>query len=195
MFEVEMKFRIAGPDPLLRLLHDRFGADFGPERIEQDLYFQHPCRDFVQTDEAFRLRRAGSDLKITYKGPKLDKKTKTREEIELPLLSAEAESVEERLAQWRRMLERLGFRPAASVEKRRRAADWTYQGLPFEAALDYLEPLGWFVELETITSGPFEAARDTLLTLAAELGLTDSVTESYLNLLQKAEESRKSKIG
>ena len=46
------------------------GGEFGEGVVQRDEYFSHPCRDFAATDEAFRVRRAGDDWFVTYKGAK-----------------------------------------------------------------------------------------------------------------------------
>ena len=56
------------------------GRDFGCS-IQVDEYYAHPARDFAITDEALRLRTENNLTVITYKGPKLDRETKTREEF------------------------------------------------------------------------------------------------------------------
>lgn len=202
MFEVEMKFRLANRERFLAKIAEDFGAPFGPAAIERDLYFQHPDRDFAQTDEALRLRQVENSLKITYKGPKIDTLTKTREEIELPLWEkiAEndaflvksgdntAETLQKRWSDWGRMLERLGFRPVAEVKKARQTARFSFGPLPIEATLDRLDGIGDFAELETLTDSDVESARQGILALAEKLELTESVRVSYLELvLQKRE--------
>ena len=66
-----------------RILLER-GATLSKDCDQVDEYFNHPCRDFAVTDEALRLRK-DPDGKMTYKGPKLDRTTKTREEIEMDI--------------------------------------------------------------------------------------------------------------
>ena len=54
-YEVELKFRIDDPQRIAGLLD---GLEATPGEIEQhrDTYFNHPARDFAETDEAFRIR-------------------------------------------------------------------------------------------------------------------------------------------
>src|SRR3954462_7695005 len=83
-FEVEQKFALddsAAVEAKLAVL----GA-IEMEAVEQvDRYFNHPARDFGQTDEALRLRPVGELNFVPYKAPKLAATTKTRRELELPL--------------------------------------------------------------------------------------------------------------
>src|SRR5262249_34999461 len=144
-----------------------------------DRYFNHPSRDFAQTDEALRLRQVGQSNFITYKGPKLDATTKTRREIELPLPAGD-----EMLKHYAELLTALGFRPVAEVHKTRRQVHLAWQGREIEIALDNVTGLGDFIELELSTDETdIESAKGAIASLAAELGLTDSERRSYLELL------------
>ncbi len=80
--EVEVKF----PVPDLAAVQSQLeglGATPSQAVEEIDVYYRHPARDFAATDEALRIRRVGPANRITYKGPKVDPTTKTRQEIEL----------------------------------------------------------------------------------------------------------------
>lgn len=181
-YEVELKYRV---DDLAAFTArvDQLGVAWG-EPVEQvDHYFNHPAKDFVQTDEALRLRRVGERNRITYKGPKLDAATKTRREIELPL--ADGTDSE---ADWTAMLEALGFRPVAKVTKTRRAAAISWQNQEVELCLDEVQDVGTYVELELVADEQsLDAARACVQSLAAELGLSESERRSYLELLLAGE--------
>lgn len=87
-YEVEVKYRLVDRDQLERRLAEQ-GAARGPEINQEDVYLSHPSRDFAASNEAFRIRRIGSDNRITYKGPRLSGPTKTREEIEISVTSGD----------------------------------------------------------------------------------------------------------
>ena len=178
MFEVEQKFRVNGFDPIEVKLRE-MRAVF-EEPVEQvDHYFAHPARDFAATDEALRIRQVGPDNFITYKGPKIDSATKTRREIELPIAAGERCA-----AQLSELLQELSFSPVATVRKMRRQASLPWGGWKFLVALDDVEQVGKFVELEvTAEERQLDEAREKLHTLAARLSLLDVVRTSYLELL------------
>ncbi len=177
-FEVEQKFPVADMATVESKLVE-LGAEISPPKQERDLYFAHPARDFRQTDEALRIRRRGREAFITYKGPKLDKVTKTRHEIDLPL-PTEAGSADA----WQSLVEALGFRPVTEVPKQRRKAFVAWQGRRVEVSLDEVAELGTFVELELVTQADdVEPAKSCIATLAEELGLLQSERRSYLELL------------
>src|SRR5690606_37654429 len=105
------------------------------EPIEQvDSYFAHPARDFAQPDEALRIRRVGEQNFVTYKGPKLDPQTKTRRELELPLLAGSVG-----FEQFGQLLELLGFGRVADVRKFRRPGELVWRGQPVEIAFDEVD--------------------------------------------------------
>ena len=177
-FEVEQKFRVQNLADIQRQL-ERLGACFGTSLHQVDRYFAHPQRDFSQTDEALRIRQVGGSSIVTYKGPKLDATTKTRQEIEVPLdepvRSAEL---------FVEILTKLGFRSAGTVNKKRRCAVLTWQEQPVEAALDDVEHLGTFLELElSADDTSLDAARNRLATLVAELQLGQGERRSYLEMV------------
>jgi len=177
-YEVEQKFPVAE----LAAVQERLvalGAQLQAEREDRDLYFAHPARDFARTDEALRIRRVGTSNFITYKVPNVDAATETRREIELDLPPGETAA-----AQWTELLESLGFRPVAEVRKRRRKASIAWQGREVAVALDDVDQLGTFVELELVTSrDDIEPAKAILRSLADALGLAGGERRSYLELL------------
>jgi adenylate cyclase class 2 len=176
--EVEQKFR-ADDLAVIEARAASLGAVVASTVRQADRYYAHPARDFAQTDEALRIRRVGEKNLVTYKGPKLDRQTKTRREIEIPLPPGEAG-----FAQTAALLEALGFRPVAEVRKQRRIAHLDWQGFGVEIALDEVEGVGRFVELE-IGSDPSELdnAKQAVLSLAERLNLRESERRSYLELL------------
>ncbi len=182
MLEVEMKFRAPDRQPLEKRLR-AWGADIADEREDVDVYFNAPHRDFAQTDEAFRVRRIGTKNYVTYKGPRRDPATKTRAEIEVALAEGLAPAED-----FQRILVALGFRPVATVRKRRRVWRTQRGGYELEVCLDDVERVGAYVELEIIApESELEAARAVVLQVAKELGLTESERRSYLELLLNAD--------
>lgn len=177
-YEVELKFPLADHDGIRSSL-EQLRATPGEPVEQTDLYFAHPLRDFAATDEAFRLRSIGEENRITYKGPVVDPHAKTRREIELQF-----EPGEDARAALGEMLTILGFREVRSVAKTRQPWHLEWEGRTLELALDEVEGLGRFVEIETITEeADRDAARDSLLRLAAQLGLHNPERRSYLCLL------------
>jgi adenylate cyclase, class 2 len=182
-FEVELKFPIVDADEITLQLLAR-GAQRGAVVRQSDLYFQHPCRDFRQTHEALRLRRTDDGVRITYKGPIIDSRTKMRREIELPVGRDGGD-----VAQFRELLTILGFEPVRGVEKTRALYDLVWEGRDLELAVDAVDGLGTFLEIESLAQDhDRDAARDAILRLAENLELKNPERRSYLQLLiQKTE--------
>jgi adenylate cyclase class 2 len=185
-FEVELKFPIADADAdemTLQLLAR--GARPGNVVRQSDLYFQHPCRDFRQTHEALRLRKTVDGLRITYKGPIIDSRTKMRRELELPVGRDPGD-----FNQFRELLTILGFEAVRGVEKTRAVYDLMWEGRQLELAVDAVDGLGTFLEIESMASdSDRDAARDAILQLAEKLGLKNPERRSYLQLLIQQGES------
>jgi adenylate cyclase class 2 len=178
MFEVEQKFAVRDFAAIEATLRER-GVELAAAVEQADRYFAHPARDFATTDEALRIRQVGEENRITYKGPKLDAVTKTRREIELPLALGPAHA-----QQFGELLIALGFSPVAIVRKRRRIGKLEHAGFSVEIALDDVEQVGQFVELEiSATAATLDAARKALLEIAIALGLKEVERRSYLELL------------
>ncbi len=165
MIEVEVKARIPSdfPDRIIRDMVS--GWEALPERVQEDIYFSHPCRDFSKTDEALRIRCQGDETLFTYKGPKLDGISKTREELEVPCPEG-----------LKQILERLGFERVGEIRKRRRS--FFKEGVT--VCLDDVEGLGKFLEIES-RSEDADSAED-LVGMLEEVGLK-SERRSYLELL------------
>ncbi|MDR3634154.1 MAG: class IV adenylate cyclase [Isosphaeraceae bacterium] len=183
-YEVELKFRAVEHAELAKRLAE-LGASAEPPVAQEDLYLAHPCRDFAQTNEAFRIRRVGHDNFVTYKGPKHPGATKTREEIEIPVLASE-----EGFARVRVLLERLGFSPVATIRKVRTTFRLEYAGRSLEVALDAAEQIGDFAEVETLAASQEDLphAQDAVLECAKALGLNQVEPRSYLRMaLERAD--------
>ena len=84
MLEVELKFPLDDALSLRERLVS-VGAEAKSMVVQSDAYFNHPARDFAQTDEALRIRTVGDESVVTYKGPKLGGSAKTRFELEFQL--------------------------------------------------------------------------------------------------------------
>ena len=92
MIEVEVKAKIKSFDEMRKRLDDINAVKVKTEH-QEDRYFNSPVRDFAQTDEALRIRTTRQNdeehIFITYKGPKIDSKSKTRKEIEMGIEEAQ----------------------------------------------------------------------------------------------------------
>jgi adenylate cyclase, class 2 len=178
MLEIEMKFPVADFAAVEERLRE-WQAKTQPAIEEADHYFNAPDRDFARTDEAFRLRVVGAVNRVTYKGPKQAGPVKTRTEIEFALEPG-AETAE----LFRQMAQHLGYRPSAVVKKRRTCHDFARDGFALEVCCDEVERLGRFIEVEIVTEpAQQERAREVILQVAKELGLSGHEPRSYLEMV------------
>lgn len=147
---------------------------------EVDVYWNGSSRDFRKTDEALRLRSVEdlgsgrSEALITYKGPKQDDRSSTRQEYETSVGD---------MTTARKLLSALGYRALFTVDKTRR----TYTRDRLTVCLDDVNCLGSYVELETVLEDECDrdGAVDALLLLLDCLGISRGVLtrKSYLELL------------
>lgn len=140
--EIEVKLLIKNPEQAGRLLLN-LGLLKVDTCIEDDYYFNHPCRNFAESDEALRLRsrNCGSSRThvLTYKGPReiALSRVKVREELEVYL-------DERGFTEIKAILSRLGFKQVTCFTKKREI----YSGRGVKASIDLLYGVGYFLELE-----------------------------------------------
>jgi adenylate cyclase class 2 len=185
MIEVEIKVPLSSDgldglqDKILKL-----GGTYLNHEIQQDTYYDHPCRSFRETDEAVRVRRriphtpeklkTDSPLfELAYKGPKLDKKSKTRLELSLGISDVTIANA---------MLMELGFRNVATIVKKRVFFKYGTTTI----CIDDVEEVGSYMELEQLIPlrAELEPVRDELLDIVKALGIDskNSIRKSYLEL-------------
>ena len=178
MIEVEVKAKIKSFDEMREKLEEIGAIKVKTER-QEDRYFNSPVKDFAQTDEALRIRETLSDEKhnlfITYKGPKIDKKSKTRQEVEMEIEDADKCSS---------IFEFLGFNEVRTVIKDREY----YKFENYEISLDNVHGLDPYMEIEiSLDDGSdYSEAQVSIFKLFEKLGITDGFERtSYLELLEE----------
>ena len=181
LYEVEQKYRVEDLERVEKSLKE-LGSRFKESIQQRDQYFLHPARDFRQTDEALRIRHVNSGSFITYKGPRIDRVTKTRKELELPL-----GKTEDSARRFEKLLEALGFERNGCVSKRRRVVEIDWQNRACTVVFDEVDQLGTYVEIEsTASEEEIDDTRSCLTSLAEQLGLANPETRSYLELLRES---------
>lgn len=172
MYEVELKLEIDEYVDIEDRLRE-IGAKLYKVVNQEDYYYQHPCRDFKESDEALRLRIEDSTIRLGYKGPRLSKSMKIREEFEVNLDNQE---------EIKEVLERLGFKLVAVIKKIRRI----YKYERFIISLDKVDELGRFIEIEgkTLSRNSVKKVEEDIQSLIRFLGLDPgkSILKSYLEL-------------
>ncbi len=176
MLEIEVKTR-AYHQQVKELLAD-MGANFIGVQHHCDTYFNAPHRDFVNTDEALRIRSVDGRSVLTYKGKKLDTVSKTREEFETDVDGGNTRSI----------LLALGFYEAGMVKKTREI--FKFEGMTI--CLDNVRSLGEFIEVEITADSDIETHSKQIFSFLNKLGIgeEDSIRTSYLEMvLSKREDN------
>jgi adenylate cyclase class 2 len=177
MIEVEVKVR--ADHEKIRPILKKIGAAKSKVETQSDTYFAAPHRDFAKTDEALRIRVEDGKSVLTYKGPKLDGVSKTREELETP--------VDEAI--FTKILHALGFSEAGKVRKNREF----FKTGEITVFLDAVESLGEFLEVEIMAENEkdLETSRHKLFEFLKQLGFEekDSIRTSYLEMVLEKNKS------
>ena len=143
-------------------------------QAQADTYYNAPHRNFESTDEALRIRVEGGDTFLTYKGPKIDKVSKTRHEFQTVINDPEIMG---------NILSSLGFFPVATVTKRRK----NYRLGDFFISLDKVRDLGNFIEIEISVkdSRNYEEKVESIFKFIEKLGISrdDTIRSSYLEMI------------
>jgi len=174
MIEVEVKAKINSFEEIKEKLKT-LGAVKSKKEYQKDIYFASPIVDFAKTDEALRIRTTNINTFITYKGPKLNNKAKTRKEVEMTIENEEKA---------KDILCEIGFKEVRTVEKNRQY--YTYKN--FEISLDDVIGLTPYMEIETTLDDgeDYDNAQKEIFKLFSKLGINDGFERtSYLELLEK----------
>ena len=173
MIEVETKLKIDRVEPIEERIKELSG-NYKGEKTEIDLYFDHPNIQILSGGCALRVREADGKYRLTYKGPKKDDETTSREEIEIGIESA---------MEMIKILDELGFYEICEVKKLRK----TYLLKDLIITLDNVDALGEFIEVEGKASNDqeFEEKKGEIFKLLKKLGLsTGEISQrSYLEML------------
>jgi len=159
MKEIEIKAKIE--EDLSNKIIENNGV-FLREVFQEDIYFNHPCRDFKESDEALRLRKERNNFILTFKGRREEGKIKKREEIEA--------KVEESIIE---ILERLGFKKVCIIRKKRK--EFSLGNV--KIFIDDVENLGKFIEIE--------GNEEEIFNIMKILGIKEYIKETYLELIMK----------
>ncbi len=178
VIEVETKIEVSSLPEIADRLRSLGAEDLGSSS-QQDTYLNAPHCDYAHTDEALRVRETESGIEITYKGPKQKHSgSKARKEITLSV-----ESAQDAIA----LFTAIGFFVSAHVRKER--TEYRYRDTTI--ALDHVEGLGTYVEIEVLTDNDISAAQNTIESVKKELNISGAhIPVSYLELLVSQKNSK-----
>jgi len=172
MIEAEIKAKV---DESILDTFKKLGLKKEKESNQTDIYYDHPCRSFMETDESVRVRdREESGLAFYYKSPKVDADTKSRQEYKTPVNS-----------DIYKILKKIGFTEFWRVTKKR-----SYYTLDeVKITYDEVKGLGTYIELEVAADEEtMEEAKELLFSVLKKLGIPKSelIRKSYVELLYEA---------
>lgn len=203
--EVEIKIKLKDKEDFIKKLMN-LGTIYKADLNHTDIYYNMPenSRDFALTDEALRLRKnieyppnelnnpqkiVTQSCDFTYKGPKLDKTTKTRIEHVCRIMDPDKLDL---------ILKALGFRTIISVLKTRQLFHLEHNNQHVEIVVDKVQYLeGYYAEFEiqVPSEDKISDSKKVIFDLIKVLGYSseDSIRISYLELVIDALKSKKQK--
>jgi adenylate cyclase, class 2 len=165
--EIEIKLRVeSGAPAALRMLKKLSYRVQHPRTLQADQLFDLSDGALRNSYRLLRVRREGRASILTYKGPPMPGRHKSREELETSVEDGKALTS---------ILDRLGYEPSFRYEKYRTTFHRLGEDAGADVGLDET-PIGVFLELE----GP----GDWIDRTAVELGFSanDYITASYASL-------------
>jgi adenylate cyclase class 2 len=196
-YEIEFKFEISKSlwEQLIKIFSES-SIPYVSEEI--DTYYENKGDNkLAPEDKALRIRKSKSisakqneeKTELTFKGPKVSEKSKTRHEINLKIGN---------MKNFDLLLQQLGFNPVMIVKKVRTVVKFLLpkSDINLNLSHDVVENLGSFIEIETFTesfnqiSDIEEKIMSYWNSLLDSLGIKEekprnSIRESYLELLQR----------
>lgn len=183
--EIEVKIPVSDEKGIMLHLKEK-GFLPGTTETETDIYFNSVYYDLKQQDKALRIRTVEDEksgkrqTELNCKGPKLDDVSMSRKEIETTIQDPD---------KIRQILEELSFFPAGCRVKKKR--HYFSKGR-ITAAVDVVEDLGTFLELEILEEGRENRSvcLQEIEEAMKELGysMKDTVRVSYLTMLERKKE-------
>jgi adenylate cyclase class 2 len=177
LIEVEVKAKVKDFTGIKKRLEELNGNKISNE-IQEDIYLERDDIGFAKNDKAFRIRKIiNKNIEtnfITYKGSKIDTKSKTREEIELGVEDGD---------KILKIFENLGFYKGGFVKKSREI----YKLKECIISLDNVEGLEPYIEIEIGLEDEteYQSSIDKIYELFNILNITNGFERnSYLELLQ-----------
>ena len=177
--EVELKFSLEKRE--FETIENKIKeiCEFVKKVKQKDKYFNHPKRDFTNPDtpnEWLSIRKRGKNSKLNYKHFYEKNGEFTHcDEIDFSI---------ENEKKAKKLFKVLDFKHLVTVEKTRKIYKYKNK---FEIALDFVENLGYFIEIESLKSfGSVENARKKLFEFSKKLGVNSKPdNKGYPHLLME----------
>lgn len=183
MIEVEVKVSVRDKEIIIKKLYEH-GFVKKDYICETDIYFDTEEDLIRKNDNALRIRSSKNLTTheihhyITYKGPKLDAISMTRQELETEIEDMEV---------MKELLKALGYVKTYTVIKSRQY----FSNGTVSACIDSVNNLGEFLELEMVVQeAEKEFALDNIIEFLEQIGYCrdEIIRTSYLSMLQKRRE-------
>lgn len=178
--EIEVKYYLGDNVSELRHIVAQRWQRIGVQE-QSDTYYTSKYKDFIATEECLRIRCTDAYEELTWKPPSSVAMKKEgqywKEELNVKITGQSATI--------RKMLEKLDFIEYVTVLKRREIFKIDSDSI---VALDHIEGLGWFVEIETLFhSDRDEEGVNRNYKIAEDLGIRQcpQIDEPYRDLVKR----------
>ena len=176
---IEVEIKLPVDEATFLGLQKKLKDKFVKKEREVDEYFTPAHRNFLAPQFPFEWLRLRNSKILTYKHYH-------PENVEINTHCDEFECVISNPSQFQKILASLDFKKLVTVDKSRE----TYRTDEFEFALDKIEELGYFIEIEALKIfGNISATREKLFEVARNLGINISTFDKrgypYLMLKKK----------
>ncbi|MBW7941985.1 MAG: class IV adenylate cyclase [Candidatus Kuenenia stuttgartiensis] len=178
--EIELRFFIGESIKTIEeKINHSLHYKFLKEVTEEDIYYTSKHKDFITSEECLRIRDVNGNCEITWKPATTDdmlfQKSFWKEEINLSIRGTQKEIA-------KALLQSLDFVECSIVKKKR-----VYYKIDRHTllTLDYIDQLGWFVEIETISEDEsISLIKNRQIAKKLQLSLECAINIPYRDLVQ-----------
>ncbi|MBI2003354.1 MAG: class IV adenylate cyclase [Candidatus Aenigmarchaeota archaeon] len=150
--EIEMKLYVGADASSLMAKLAELGWKQTEREDQEDIYYTSKHNDFIKTEECLRVRITPTFEQVTWKPP-TSRAMRERGQYWKQEINVDITGQSDKI---RLMLRQLDFVEYVAVKKHRLVFRADLDSI---VALDMVEPLGWFVEIETFAYSPTDGTR------------------------------------
>jgi adenylate cyclase class 2 len=177
--EIELKVFVGDTVDHVRDLAREFNWSLVETTSQADTYYTSIHKDFIASEECLRIRVTPGRKELTWKPPTSatmrERGQYWKEEVDLEISNQEDVV--------RTLLDRLDFVEYVTVRKQREVYKIDDNSL---IALDHVDSLGWFAEIETFgEDGPKGAAKNDEIASALGIDSTRRVNVPYRDMVKE----------
>ncbi|MCT7992571.1 class IV adenylate cyclase [Laspinema olomoucense] len=176
--EIEVKLYLGSDNSDLLKKLTKLGSVKIAEETQEDIYYTSAHKDFIETKECLRIRSTPDFAELTWKPPSSEQMEEKRQfwKQELNI------EITDKFDSLRLLLKNLDFIEYVVVKKYRQVFSVDNETT---IALDFIDSLGWFLEIETFSSVPEEGVnKNNKIIACLELEALLPINTPYRDLVK-----------